>query len=176
VSTIPLTTWNPEPRTIFLRASTDSSTTKPSRKRQLPRVTNQPLAWWFPSATKRSKPWCNALETLNLTKNTTTKSSEWERGERELYKGVWTFKSAKRDPPTPGLEYKYSTKGMTSVPQRSTTVGAGGGGAVGWQWRWAKRPSWAGWLAAALRYKAGQSRLRPTAAAGLLRSWVAGLD
>jgi hypothetical protein len=52
VSTIPLTTRNPKLRTIFLRASTDSFTTKPSRKRQLPRVTNQPLAWWFPSATK----------------------------------------------------------------------------------------------------------------------------
>jgi hypothetical protein len=51
VSTIPLTTRNPEPRTIFLWASTDSSTTKPSRKRQLPRVINQSLAWWFPSAT-----------------------------------------------------------------------------------------------------------------------------
>jgi hypothetical protein len=47
-----VTTRNPEPHTTFLLASTDSSTTKPSRKRQLPRVTNQPLAWWFPSATK----------------------------------------------------------------------------------------------------------------------------
>jgi hypothetical protein len=57
---------------------------------------------------QRSKPWCNALEALNLKKNTTTKPSEWERGEGEIYKGVWTFQSAKRASSTPVLEYIYS--------------------------------------------------------------------
>jgi hypothetical protein len=57
---------------------------------------------------QRSKPWCNALEALNLTKNATTKPSEWERGEEELYKGVWTFQSAKGASPTSGVEYIYS--------------------------------------------------------------------
>jgi hypothetical protein len=57
---------------------------------------------------QRSKSWCNALESLNLTKNETTKPSEWERWEAELYKGVWTFQSAKRGSPTLGLEYLYS--------------------------------------------------------------------
>jgi hypothetical protein len=57
--------------------------------------------WWGDA----SKPWCNALEALNLTKNATTKPSEWERGEGELYKGVWTIQSAKRASPTSAMEY-----------------------------------------------------------------------
>jgi hypothetical protein len=70
---------------------------------------------------QRSKPWCNALEALNLTKNTTTKPSEWERGDGELYKGVWTFQSAKRGSPTPGLEYKYSPFLLLAVRGQTRT-------------------------------------------------------
>jgi hypothetical protein len=39
--------------------------------------------------------------------NATTKPIERVRGEGELYKGVWTFQSAKRASPTPGMEYIY---------------------------------------------------------------------
>jgi hypothetical protein len=70
---------------------------------------------------QRSKPWCNALEALNLTKNITTKPSEWERGEGELYKGVWTFQSAKRASPTPGLEYIYSPFPLLAVRGKTRT-------------------------------------------------------
>jgi hypothetical protein len=70
---------------------------------------------------QRSKPWCNALEALNLTKNTMTKTSEWERGEGELYKGVWTFQSAKRTSPTPGLEYIYSPFPLLAVMGKTRT-------------------------------------------------------
>jgi hypothetical protein len=64
---------------------------------------------------------CNALEALNLTKNATTKPSEWERGEGELYKGVWTFQSAKSASPTPGMEYKYSPFPLLAVMGKTHT-------------------------------------------------------
>jgi hypothetical protein len=70
---------------------------------------------------QRSKPWCNALETLNLTKNATTKPSEWERGEGEIYKGVWTFQSAKRGSPNPGMEYIYSLFPLLAVMWKMRT-------------------------------------------------------
>jgi hypothetical protein len=120
VSTRPLTTRNPEPRTIFLRDSTDSSITKRSRKRQLPRVTNQPLAWWFPSATK-IKTLMQCTKSSQSHKNATTKPSEWERGEGELYKGVWTFQSAKRGFPNPGMEYLYSPFLLLAVMWKTPT-------------------------------------------------------
>jgi hypothetical protein len=68
-----------------------------------------------------SKPWCNTLEALNLTKNATTKPSEWERGEGEVYKGVWTFQSANRSSPTPGLEYLYSPFPLLAVMGKTRT-------------------------------------------------------
>jgi hypothetical protein len=70
---------------------------------------------------QRSKSWCNALEALNLTKNATTKPSEWERGEEELYKEVWTFQSAKRASPTPVLEYIYSPFPLLAVMGKTRT-------------------------------------------------------
>jgi hypothetical protein len=70
---------------------------------------------------KRSKPWCNALEALNLTKDATTKPSEWERGVGELYKGVWTFQSAKRGSPNPGMEYLYSPFPLLVVMSKMRT-------------------------------------------------------
>jgi hypothetical protein len=69
----------------------------------------------------RSKPWCNALEALNLTKNATTKPSEWERREGELYKGVWTFQSVKRASPTSGMEYLYSPFPLLAVIGKTRT-------------------------------------------------------
>jgi hypothetical protein len=44
-----------------------------------------------------------------------------EREERELYKGVWTFQSAKRSSPTPGLEYKYSPFPLLAVRGKTRT-------------------------------------------------------
>jgi hypothetical protein len=70
---------------------------------------------------QRSKPWCNALEALNLTKNATTKPTEWERGEGRLYKGVWTFQSAKRTSSTPGMEYLYSPFPLLAVMGKTRT-------------------------------------------------------
>jgi hypothetical protein len=70
---------------------------------------------------QRSKPWCNALDALNLTKDATTKPSEWERGGGELYKGVSNFQSAKREPPNSGLEYLYSPFLLLAVMSKTRT-------------------------------------------------------
>jgi hypothetical protein len=56
---------------------------------------------------QRSKPGCNALEALNLTKDATTKPSEWEIGVGELYKGYEPFQSAKRGTPNRDIGYIY---------------------------------------------------------------------
>jgi hypothetical protein len=47
--------------------------------------------------------------------------SERERGEGELYKGVWTFQSAKRASPTLGLEYLYSPFPLLAVMGKTRT-------------------------------------------------------
>jgi hypothetical protein len=47
--------------------------------------------------------------------------SERERGEREFYKGVWTFQSAKRASPTPGMEYIYSLFPLLAVMGKTRT-------------------------------------------------------
>jgi hypothetical protein len=39
----------------------------------------------------------------------------------ELYKGVWTFQSAKRDSPTPGLEYIYSPFPLLAIMGKTRT-------------------------------------------------------
>jgi hypothetical protein len=70
---------------------------------------------------QRSKPWCNALDALNLTKDATTKQCEWERGVGELYKGVRTFQSAKREPPNSGMEYLYSPFPLLAVMSKTCT-------------------------------------------------------
>jgi hypothetical protein len=44
-----------------------------------------------------------------------------ERGEGELYKGVYTFQSAKRGSPTPGLEYIYSPFPLLAVMGKTRT-------------------------------------------------------
>jgi hypothetical protein len=44
-----------------------------------------------------------------------------ERGVGELYKGLWTFQSAKREPPNPGLEYLYSPFQLLAVMSKTRT-------------------------------------------------------
>jgi hypothetical protein len=44
-----------------------------------------------------------------------------ERGEGELYKGVYTFQSAKRESPTPILEYIYSPFPLLAVMGKTRT-------------------------------------------------------
>jgi hypothetical protein len=53
--------------------------------------------------------------------NATTKPSERVRGEGELYKGVWTFQSAKRTSPTPCMEYIYSPFPLLAVMGKTRT-------------------------------------------------------
>ena len=57
---------------------------KPSRRRQPPRVTS----WWCllkdSLVLQSSNTWCNALGCSHTLKNATTKQCEWERGENLL--------------------------------------------------------------------------------------------
>ena len=57
---------------------------KPSRRRQPPRVTS----WWRlledSLVPQTSNTWCNALGCSHTLKNATTKQCEWERGENLL--------------------------------------------------------------------------------------------
>jgi hypothetical protein len=56
-----------------------------------------------------------------ITKYASTTQSEWERDEGELYNGVWTFQSAKRDSPNPGMEYLYSPFPLLAVMSKTCT-------------------------------------------------------
>jgi hypothetical protein len=40
----------------------------------------------------------------------------------ELYNGVWTFQSAKREPPNPGMEYLYSPLPLLAVMSKMCTL------------------------------------------------------
>jgi hypothetical protein len=66
--------------TIFLKGS-GFTFSKPSRERQLPRVTNRWCLVEDSVVPQRSNSWCNALGCSYTLKNATTKQSEWETEE-----------------------------------------------------------------------------------------------
>jgi hypothetical protein len=82
-----------------------STTSKPSRRRQPPRVTSRWCLLEELLVPQCSNYQCNALGSLNLTKKAILKACEWERVKRVLQRVFQVFKVCKRTSTRWGVEY-----------------------------------------------------------------------
>jgi hypothetical protein len=91
-----------------------STTSKPSRRRQPPRVTSRWRLLEELLVPQCSNYQCNALGSLNLTKKAILKACEWERVKRVLQRVFQVFKMCKRTSTRWGVEYiERGTKNLT---------------------------------------------------------------